>query len=226
MSLQSQENQDDDLVERVVAGLLGQPDPMSRYRALTRAQGVYEAITRRIAAERARAVADMKETGVSYADIAEAIGFTRSRAQQLVERAEPPPRARPTPIGRAAPTQLTEFLEIHLREHQWPREGPRTTPVPPLVAQHYTPDQLAAQLFADPRFRALQLGSWLRTPDGKLITEAIAALDPQPFRQDIELLTAAIAVAAQLQQKDGRERALAAGVLLAVGGALLAAGRG
>lgn len=223
MSLQPQGNQDDDLVEPFVASLLAQPDPMARYQALTRAQGVHEAITKRIAAERARAVADMKDTGMSYAHIAEAIGFTRSRAQQLVERAEPAPAARPKPAKRTAPTQLAEFLEVYLREQQWPREGPRTGPVPPLVAQLYTAEQLSAQLFADPRFRALQLGTWLRTPEAKLIDEAIAALDPQPFRQDVELLADALARAAQLQQKDGRERALAAGVLLAV---LLAAAGG
>src|SRR5215813_8087623 len=80
---------DEEIATGILSALLGQQDPLVRYEALTRAQGVYEALTKRIAAERARAVADMHTAGLSYGRIAETIGFTRARAQQLVERAGP-----------------------------------------------------------------------------------------------------------------------------------------
>ena len=84
----------DDVVEKVVASLIKERDPLIRYEALTCAQAVYDAVTVRVAAERARAVADMHDAGLSYGRIAEVIGFTRARAQQLVERAEPTPKDR------------------------------------------------------------------------------------------------------------------------------------
>jgi hypothetical protein len=221
---------DQDLVDKVVAGLVDQPDPMARYRALSRAQEMYEGVTRRIAAERARAVADMRDAGLSYGQIAEAIGFTRARAQQLADRAVP--AAAPTvAVPAAAETPaLTAFLELHLRTHDWPREPQdlqvaRSTPVPPLMAQRYTAETLAAELFADAGFRALQLGTWSRIADPKKIANAVDALAERPYRQDAELLGAAIELAAQLQQDDGRRRAVAVGLIAAFVGALALGGR-
>jgi hypothetical protein len=49
----------DDVVERVVSGLISEPGPLVRYDVLTRAQEMYDAVVMRVAAERARAVADM-----------------------------------------------------------------------------------------------------------------------------------------------------------------------
>jgi hypothetical protein len=203
---------------------------MARYRALSRAQEMYEAVTRRIAAERARAVAEMRDTaGLSYGQIADAIGFTRARAQQLADRAVPAAALPPAPPAAKTPS-LTAYLEDYLRARSWPRE-PRdvqvahSTPVPPLMAQHYSAEALAAELFADPDFRALQLGTWSRTADSKEITMAVDALAERPYRQDAELLSAAVALAARLQQEDGRRRAVAAGLVLAFIGALALGGR-
>ena len=215
---------DEDLVEKLVSGLLDQPDPMARYRALSRAQEMYEAVTRRIAAERARTVADMRDAGLSYGQIAEAIGFTRARAQQLADRAGPTATPPPVPPAAGAPA-LTAYLDAYLHAHGWPREpavalAAHSVPVPPLMAQRYTAQTLAAELFADSTFRALQLGTWLRTPDTKKINSAIDALAPRPYRQDAELLAAAVELAAQLQQEDGRRRAVATGLVAAFLGAL------
>lgn len=42
------------------------------------------------AAERASELAKMHRSGMSYAEIAETTGLSRSRVQQLVEKAQPP----------------------------------------------------------------------------------------------------------------------------------------
>jgi hypothetical protein len=221
----------DDVVERVLASLIGEHDPLTRYDALTRAQTVYEAVAMRVAAERARAVADMHDTGLSYGRIAEVIGFTRARAQQLVERAEPTPKNRVQKGFTSVATQeeITTFLDRYIEG--WPRVyySPAYTFTrfrPPLIADRHTAAEIAAHLFADAGFRSLQLGTWLNTPNGQLITEAVESLTPPPYREDIQLLVEAVTLAAKLQQDAGRERAVTAGLVLAVGGALLAASKG
>lgn len=104
-------------------------------------------------------------------------------------------------------------------------EMARSMPVPPLMAQRYTTEQLATELFAEPAFRALHLGTWRRSPDAQLIASAIEALSPPPYRQDAALLVDAVTMAAQLQQDDGRQRAVAAGAVLAFLGAVSLTGR-
>ncbi len=222
----------DDVVERVVASLIKERDPWIRYEALTRAQAVYDAVTVRVAAERARAVADMHDAGLSYGRIAEVIGFTRARAQQLVERAEPTPKNRVQKGSTSVATQeeITSFLDSYIEG--WPRVyySPAYTLAsrfrPPLMADRHTAAEIAAHLFADAEFRSLQLGTWLNTPNGQLITAAVEALTPPPYREDIQLLVEAVTLAAKMQQDAGRERAVTAGLVLAVGGALLAASKG
>jgi hypothetical protein len=96
---------------------------------------------------------------------------------------------------------------------------------PPVMADMHTSQEIAAHLFANAEFRSLQLGTWLNTPNGQLITAAVEALTPPPYREDIQLLVEAVSLAAKMQQDAGRERAIAAGLVLAFGGALLAAGK-
>lgn len=220
----------DDVVERVVSGLISEPDPLVRYDVLTRAQEMYDAVVMRVAAERARAVADMHATGLSYGRIAEVIGFTRARAQQLVERAEPTAKSRAQKGFTSVATQeeITAFLASYIEG--WPRVYHSTAYSlasrfrPPLMADIHTAQEIAAHLFADAEFRSLQLGTWLNTPNG-LITAAVEAITPPPYREDIQLLVEAVTLAAKMQQDAGRERAVAAGLVLAFGGALLAASK-
>jgi hypothetical protein len=221
----------DDVVERVVSGLISERDPLVRYDVLTRAQEMYDAVVMRVAAERARAVADMHATGLSYGRIAEVIGFTRARAQQLVERAAPTPKSRAQKGFTSVATQeeITAFLASYIEG--WPRVyySPAYTLAsrfrPPLMADVHTAQEIAAHLFADAEFRALQLGTWLNTPNGQLITAAVEAIAPPPYREDVQLLIEAVTLAAKMQQDAGRERAVAAGLVLAFGGALLAASK-
>jgi hypothetical protein len=57
-------------------------------------------------------------------------------------------------------------------------------------------------------FRALQLGTRLNRPDAELITAAVEAVTPPQYREDIELITEALKLAARAQRGEGIGRAL------------------
>jgi hypothetical protein len=223
---QQTEVQEEDrvVIEQILAALTSDRDPLTRYAALTRAQAVHEAVVKRVGAERARAVADMHAAGLSYARIAEVIGFTRARAQQLVERADvPEPADHGGPKVTTHQDSITTFVNGYIS--QWPRATPFAMyqPLPgSLGVNRYTPETLAQEFFASAEFKALQLGTWLGTPDGELIAAAVHAVTPPPYQQDIDLLVEALKLAAKVQQKDAREKAIVAGIGLAAVGALLA----
>jgi hypothetical protein len=115
------------------------------------------------------------------------------------------------------PEQLAEFLSRRL---DWSRMAFQTWPSgwsthpSPWPRTRPTPEQLAKELFADAEFRALKLGSWLGTPDGKLFAEAIEMVTPLPYRTDVELLLAALTLVARAQQ---RERVKAVGAIALAG---------
>jgi hypothetical protein len=76
-----------------VAGLLdGWDDPLARYHAATAAQVHHQAVVNALADERARIAAGWNDPGrgggskMSYQQIADLLGMSRSKAQQLVER--------------------------------------------------------------------------------------------------------------------------------------------
>jgi hypothetical protein len=162
----------------------------------------------------------MHAAGLSYARIAEVVGFTRARAQQLVERAEMsnPAVDHGGPKNMSGQEDITRF--VHAYTDQWPRLGCISSS---LGVHRYTPETLAQELLNSAEFRALQLGTWLGTPDGELISAAVHAVMPPPYRQDIDLLIEALKIAAKAQQKDAREKAIATGVGLAALGVLIAA---
>ena len=56
-------------------------------------------------------------------------------------------------------------------------------------------------------FKALQLGTWLGTTDGKVIAQAVESVTPPFYRTDVELLVAALQHAATLQQQEGQQAA-------------------
>jgi hypothetical protein len=204
-SRRGQPSETQDMVERVVADLLAESDPLRRYEALTKAQLVYDAISGRLAAERARSVAEMHGSGLSYAQIAGVLGFTRARAQQLVERA--PTGEGSTPRWQIGPAAT----EAKITQYLW-QEAPR------LLAENTTAREIAARLFADASFRALQLGTLLNTPKPSAVAAAVGGIRPSLPADQSALLVDAVTLAAKMQQDEGRERAIAAGLLLAVGG--------
>lgn len=100
------------------------------------------------------------------------------------------------------------------QHHSWNPYSPQ--PVP----SHPCAEDLARQLLNNAEFRALQLGSWLGTTDGQLISQAVAVGLPPPYRQEFQLIVDALVLATNLQQQHGQQVAggWAAGI---VGTALL-----
>jgi hypothetical protein len=63
----------------------------------------------------------------------------------------------------------------------------------------------------------------LNKPDGELITAAVEATSPPPYREDIELITTALKIAARTQRGEGIGRAFLTGGGVAAGVTLLIA---
>jgi hypothetical protein len=76
-----------------------------------------------------------------------------------------------------------------------------------------TARELADELLGIAEFRALQLGTWLGTPEGEMFTTAVEAVSPPFYLSDVELLVDALKLASATQQKDGLKRALAIGAV-------------
>ena len=130
----------------------------------------------------------------------------------------------------ATPQQVTEFLVEHVVAG-WPRQplypaypaytlAPQYQQYQPPVADGTSPQQLAEYLLASAEFRALRLGTWLQSPDGQLIAEAVEAISPPPLREDIELLVDALTLAAASQQGQSRARAVLAAIFTSVAAGL------
>jgi hypothetical protein len=86
------------------------------------------------------------------------------------------------------------------------------TPLSWRYIQPPTEAELAAELLEMAEFRALQLGSWLGTTEGEVITKAVESVMPPYLQADIALLVAGLRLAAQLQQQKGQR--VAGGVAL------------
>ncbi len=113
----------------------------------------------------------------------------------------------------ATQEQITRFLDSYIaswpRSPYWPGEWYHGAGwIQPPVASRTTPTELAQDLVANAEFRALQLGTWLNRPDTELITAAVEAITPPPYREDIELITEALKLAARAQRGEGIGRAL------------------
>jgi hypothetical protein len=109
--------------------------------------------------------------------------------------------------------QIAQFLDSYISD--WPRSPywpgawyPGAAWIQPPVASRTTSAELARDLLANAEFRALQLGTWLNKPDAELITAAVGAIAPPPYREDIELLVDALKLAAQAQRGEGIGRAI------------------
>jgi hypothetical protein len=78
-------------------------------------------------------------------------------------------------------------------------------------------ERLAIAFLNDTAFQALRLGTWLGTPDGRVIAAAVRQVLPVPYRPYEALFVAALTRAAQLQAQG--ERAKARKWLMSAGGA-------
>jgi hypothetical protein len=71
--------------------------------------------------------------------------------------------------------------------------------------QRPTTEQLANDLLSVAEFRSLQLGTWLSTTDGQILTKAVEMVAPPFYRQDVELLVDALKLAASMQQRESQQ---------------------
>lgn len=63
-----------------------------------------------------------------------------------------------------------------------------------------TRDDIVRDRLSNVEFKALQLGTWLNTPDGDLIAQAVEAASPPFYREDVELIVDSLKYAAALQR--------------------------
>jgi hypothetical protein len=112
--------------------------------------------------------------------------------------------------------QIAVFLDQHITV---PRVPPSYSPwgdVYPWAQTYHCPyvptprpsaERVAHELLDIAEFKALQLGTWLGTTDGKIIARAVESVTPPFYRQDAELLVAALQHASTLQQQEGQQAA-------------------
>ena len=74
-------------------------------------------------------------------------------------------------------------------------------------------EALGAALADDAGFRAIQLGTWLNSPDGEFISEAVGQVLPPNYRPEYQLVVDALKFAAARQHDVGVQRAVGVGVL-------------
>jgi hypothetical protein len=161
--------------------------------------------------ERDELVRAAHEAGVSKNRIHTITGIARTTIDRILE-----PSMLQTQTDRLA-TYLTGFTA------DWPRQGFPPYFRSPSMVSAYSAQQIAEVLFADAEFRALKLGTFLNTPDGRVLAAAVGALTPPPYREDISLLVDALQLAAKMQHEAARET-FVKGVVVALGvGALAAA---
>jgi hypothetical protein len=88
-----------------------------------------------------------------------------------------------------------------------------------LTGSPITPEQLAHNLLSDAEGRSLQLGTWLGSTDGEIISHAVAMVIPPMYQPEYNLLVRALTLAAKRQREEGQEQA--GRLSLAIAGAAL-----
>ncbi len=121
--------------------------------------------------------------------------------------------------------QLTKFLDEHVPWQRRPVEiwAVYSGPMPDSLGQQRPPAaEIGDAWLQDAEFRALQLGTWLNTPDGQMIAAAVEAVSPPFYADDEKLLVKALQYAATHQREEGlhaagRSALIAGCVLVLVG---------
>lgn len=112
--------------------------------------------------------------------------------------------------------RIAQILDAHIT---WERDTSGGYPYPWEVGYGSAPqsrpsaEELGRELLGIAEFEALHLGTWLGTTDGKVFTEAVELVTPPFYRQDVELLVAALRYATELQHQRGQR--VAGGLALA-----------
>lgn len=154
------------------------------------------------------------EAGVSKNRIHTITGIARTTIDRILETSMPQDRL----------DRLTSYLATFTAT--WPRPDQLYyLGGPPAMASHYTPKQIADLLIKDAEFKALKIGTFLNTPDGRVLAAAVERLTPPPYREDVTLLVEALQLAAKAQQQEARE-AFVKGLLVVAGVSVVAAALG
>ena len=109
--------------------------------------------------------------------------------------------------------QITDFLNRYVTN--WPRSwGPFRERFYPFGGWRQRPnaEAVAKEFLGIAEFRELQLGTWLGTTNGEILTAAVEAVVPMFYAEDVELLVDALKIAAEAQQQQGQKKALATAV--------------
>ncbi len=88
-----------------------------------------------------------------------------------------------------------------------------------------TAEQFAKDLVADAEFRSFQLGTWLGTTDGEVITTAVGMVIPPMYKPEYDLAVDGLKLAARMQQQEGQKVALSIVGVSLLGAGLIYVGR-
>ncbi len=88
-----------------------------------------------------------------------------------------------------------------------------------------SPEQFAKDLLADAEFRSFQLGTWLGTTDGEVITTAVSMVIPPMYQPEFDLAVDGLKLAAHMQQQEGQKVALSIVGVSLIGAGLIYVGR-
>jgi hypothetical protein len=123
--------------------------------------------------------------------------------------------------------RIAEFLDQHIvweRDNSpyrsWGGKYPWLS-TRPTRSERSSVEESAQEFLGLAEFLALQLGTWLGTTDGQMITQAVEAVSPPFYQEDVELLVAALKLAAATQQKEDEKVAGGFALAAIVGFALL-----
>jgi hypothetical protein len=123
--------------------------------------------------------------------------------------------------------EIAAFIDQHIA---WPRVPYDCDPaLDGMLHAHLGPgrpdaEQLAHELLDLADFHALRLGTWLNTTDGEIVAQGVEMVTPPLYRQDVQLLVAALRYAANLQHENAQragELALGAIALFGICGLIL-----
>ena len=121
------------------------------------------------------------------------------------------------------PERITDFLDRYVTQlprcygpyrYSLAQSGLWNVPRPQV-------EDVAKEFLGVAEFRALQLGTWLGTTDGQIITQAVESVLPMFYAEDVALLVEGLRLATAMQQREGRKNAFAVAAL-----ALVAVGLG
>src|SRR6185437_15720892 len=119
--------------------------------------------------------------------------------------------------------QLADFISSRISVGRVQPGADYTHPVWYRMPYHAAPlpafEQVAGELVRDTEFRALQLGTFLNTPTGDFVEQAVALAVPTAFAPEFGLLVDAVKLAAKLQQSEARGNV----VLTAIGAVVVGA---